>query len=86
MGFLFYFIFYPFSLQDILEDLTIIPTNLSRTIRKLTSAEDHRPSAQAMGSAGIAMLVIPAVFIVLPDILTLIHAVVRKVRACKRRN
>ena len=58
---------------------------LSSTIRKVTSAPDQRPSAQAVGAVGIVMLVIPAVIIVLPDVVTVVYAVVETFQAWKRR-
>ena len=54
---------------------------LSSTIRKVTSAPDQRPSAQAVGAVGIVMLVIPAVIIVVPDVVTVVHAVVKRLQA-----
>ena len=72
-------------LQRTRNELTVDKTNLSTTVRKLTSAKDGRPSAQAVGAVGVVLLVIPAAGIVLPDIYTVILDIIEKVKAFKRR-
>ncbi|XP_070200528.1 uncharacterized protein [Littorina saxatilis] len=54
-------------IQDIEENLLLNKTNLSSTVRRLTSAADDRPSACVMGGCGIIVLVVTAVLIIAPD-------------------
>ena len=69
-----------FILQDIRDELLVDKNRLSATLRKLSSASDRRPSAQATGGFGIFMLVIPAVLIVLLDIVTAVHAITKTLK------
>lgn len=58
-------------------------SNLSATIRKKTSAEDHRPSTQAIGGLAVTVLVLVLVIIVFPDILSAAYTIMGKVSRVK---
>nr|KAG5699134.1 hypothetical protein BaRGS_014433 [Batillaria attramentaria] len=62
------------------EDLLLDTSNLSATIRRKTSAKDSRPAAQATGAIGIVMLVVVFGSIILPDLVSVVHAVVKAIR------
>ena len=71
--------------QEIREELLLEKKGLSATLRKLTSANDRRPSAQAAGGFAIVMLVVPAVLIVFPDVVTVVQAIAKKVKALRKK-
>ncbi|KAL8601073.1 hypothetical protein ACOMHN_040774 [Nucella lapillus] len=52
-------------------ELTVDPRNLSRTIRKKSSARDDRVSATTMGTVGIAVLCVTFLLLAVPDLLEL---------------
>ncbi|OWF44191.1 C3 and PZP-like alpha-2-macroglobulin domain-containing protein 8 [Mizuhopecten yessoensis] len=53
------------------KELTIDKQTLSSTIRKKTSANDDRPSAQAIGMVGVVFLVVFALLVFVPDFVAL---------------
>ncbi|XP_033755784.1 mucin-22-like [Pecten maximus] len=53
------------------KELIIDKLTLSSTIRKKTSANDDRPSAQAIGMVGVVFLVSFALTVFVPDVVTL---------------
>ncbi|XP_067660548.1 uncharacterized protein [Haliotis asinina] len=50
--------------------LLLEPKNLSKTIRKLMSAQDNRPTAVAIGCVGTAFIVFTIVLILVPDVIS----------------
>ena len=70
--------------QAIRGNLTLATANLSATVRSRTSARDRRPSAEAFGGLGVAMLLVPALIVLVPDLVTVGWALARAARACQR--
>ena len=58
-------------MQAIKDELTVETKDLSATVRLKSSAQDSRPSAAAVGSLGIILIVIATVLIITPDVITL---------------
>ncbi|XP_067657994.1 uncharacterized protein [Haliotis asinina] len=55
-------------LASIVEELTVETKNLSKTVRKRTSAPDARPSSQSIGYSALSLIVIPFVLVILMDV------------------
>ncbi|XP_076450019.1 uncharacterized protein LOC143286363 [Babylonia areolata] len=73
------------SPQAIQKELAVDRAQLSATVRKKTSAQDSRPSAQATGSVGIVMLAIVVVLLVTPDVITVVRYVTVQVADLRER-
>ncbi|KAL8594828.1 hypothetical protein ACOMHN_016069 [Nucella lapillus] len=71
--------------EAIQRDLQVDTSTLSATVRKRTSAPDSRPSAQATGYGGIVLLVIPFVLIIVPDLISLIGYLTKRLCGNKAR-
>ncbi|KAH3888660.1 hypothetical protein DPMN_012699 [Dreissena polymorpha] len=56
------------NLAEIVENLTLDPSTLSKTTRRYTVAPDDRTSSAAMGSFAIAIIVVLIGSIVLSDV------------------
>ncbi|KAL8594831.1 hypothetical protein ACOMHN_016072 [Nucella lapillus] len=63
------------STQAIHGYLTVNTSTLSATIRKKTSAQDHRHSAQTTGAVGLLVLLIVFLLIVVPDLISALQSV-----------
>lgn len=57
------------KVNQIIKTLTIPKFNMSATIRRHISVQDHRPSATMMGVVGIIICIIPFVLILILDII-----------------
>ncbi|XP_070200995.1 uncharacterized protein [Littorina saxatilis] len=71
-------------LQSIRENLLLDKRNLSATIRKLTSADDDRPSAQTAGGFGIIFIVVVVAVVIFPDIISIGQFFDKKVHKMKK--
>ena len=60
--------------QQLQRELAVDRDSLSSTRRRKESAPDSRPSAQASGGLGLALVVLVLGLVVLPDLLALYHA------------
>ena len=66
------------SMQEIKRELMVDTKDLSATKRKVTSAEDQRPSSQALGGFGVFMLAVISALVVVPDIAMSLRVIVKK--------
>ncbi|KAL8594846.1 hypothetical protein ACOMHN_016087 [Nucella lapillus] len=68
------------QLQDVVKaihtHLTVNKTRLSSSIRKKTSAQDKRDSAQATGYVGLLVLLILFLLIVVPDLISALQYII----------
>lgn len=62
-------------LAEIIKDIQINKKETSLAKSKLISAKDYRPSAQAVGSLGVIMLVVTAALIIIMDIDVIIRGI-----------
>lgn len=60
-------------IEEIITNLTVDPRKMSSTRRKYESAYDPRPSAQAVGGAGVAILALVLALLFLLDITALVR-------------
>lgn len=58
-------------IKRIVEKLQVNVENLSKTVRKKTSAKDDRPSSVSIGCVAVVFLVLTALLILLPDVCTM---------------
>ena len=65
------------EMQSVVKELTVNPSNVSRSRRKKESAADERASAQTMGIAAILMMVLPVALVTLLDLPSLYRDVLR---------
>ncbi|KAH3888697.1 hypothetical protein DPMN_012737 [Dreissena polymorpha] len=70
------------NLAEIVANLTLDPSVLSKTTRRYTSAPDDRTSSAAMGSFGIAIIVVFLGSIVLSDVPNLLSGLKQMRRNC----
>ncbi|KAL4231943.1 hypothetical protein ACF0H5_009519 [Mactra antiquata] len=56
------------NFMDMISNMTVSYRNTSKWLNKLICADDERTSAQVVGNAGVAMLVIILLFFVFPDV------------------
>ena len=61
--------------------LMLNKSELSSARRKKESAPDHRPSAQASGAVGVLVLVMVLVVVVVPDVGSVIRAILHRCSA-----
>ena len=71
--------------QEIRDDLLVEKRVLSATVRRGTSAQDRRPSAQTVGWLGVLLLVVPALLVLGPDVVSVLRALGGLVRALRGR-
>ena len=62
-------------LAEIIKDIQINKKETSLAKNKLISAKDYRPSAQAVGSLGIVMLVVTAALVIIMDMDVIIRGI-----------
>ncbi|XP_071090778.1 uncharacterized protein [Haliotis cracherodii] len=55
-------------LASIVKELTIETKNLSKTVRKKTSAQDSRPLSQSIGYSALSLIILPFVVVILMDV------------------
>lgn len=65
---------------EIKKNLSIAKEDLSATKRKLTCAEDPRPSSKAVGSLGITLLATVVTVLMLTDIQTIYVFLIKKIK------
>ncbi|XP_070199214.1 uncharacterized protein [Littorina saxatilis] len=65
-------------IQLIQQELLLDKSNLSATKRKLRTAKDERPSAHAIGSFGVVILILLCAIIVIPDTASVLYALARQ--------
>lgn len=65
-------------LDKLEKELKVDKTKLSSTIRKLASAEDHRPSSKHIGYIGIIFLVSVIALVVISDVISFKQYVFKK--------
>ncbi|KAK7099355.1 hypothetical protein V1264_003504 [Littorina saxatilis] len=68
------------KITNIQDNLLLNKKTLSSSKRRLKSASDDRPTAQAVGGCGIVIIVCVVCFIVAPDIASVVFFIVRKMK------
>lgn len=71
------------SIEQRKRELQVNVDELSSTKRKLTSADDPRPSARTVGYVGIAFFALLGSFIVIPDFFSVVVFIVRRLKLLK---
>ena len=65
------------TMQSVVKELTVNPSNVSRSRRRKESAPDERTSAQTMGITAILMMVLPVALVTLLDLPSLYRDIQR---------